>query len=790
MRWIARPPPFSAVTWSVVVPAPTGVTVTRVPSTVAVATSDVPVTAAIVSSDPENAPATSTSAGESPTVREIGSSVPTALGACGTTVTATVCVAELLPLRAVTTTEVLPGATGRNLTSFPCTVTVTTPVSLDRASKVKPAGVKSEVKSTTPSSVTSVRATNRSGEIVPTAWGADETTVTANVCVADSPAARAVTVTEVLPAPTGVIATTVPLTPTVTISVFSELASTAKPAGVKALRTSTATADPVSDMETAASVPTARGARDATVTRKAWLAKPPMLRALTMMDVDPAARGATRNLLPSTVAVATSRSSDSARSDRGSEGANASSRSTTADSPPTMSERGLKLPTATGGLTTSTATVRVAVPDVLLAVISIEVLPAATGVTLTDGPSPTDTVATASSIDRACTSKPAGVNASWISMTAGAAPAASVRGARTPLGCGSPTIFTRRYRVAVLTAFRAVISISVFPEATAVTATDESSETVALAIREFRERASNRKPSGVKALWRSTMVGDAPVPRISGVMLPAGARGATGFSGTTDTSTKWFVLPTALNAVTVTVVVPGATGVTVSSSPAATAVAIASSSDRPASVSPATGSKAAERSTTVGAVPATSDSGSRSPTATGGATTATASQRVTEPAAFCAVIWREALPEPTGFRTATAPWTAETSTTSWSSERTARANPGGAKAVLRSIRIRSWSSASVSGASRPAAVGGAGPGGATTRTVNVRSASPPVLRATTVMETVPTASGVISARAPVTDTVTTAASEECADQSVTVPENPVERSMVAGESPSSITRFG
>ena len=85
---------------------------------------------------------TSISTAAPPTERETGAGVPTASGAVAATITVIVSVADPLALRAVISTEVPPGSTGVMVTTLPSTSTVTTPVSRERASTGRPAGVK------------------------------------------------------------------------------------------------------------------------------------------------------------------------------------------------------------------------------------------------------------------------------------------------------------------------------------------------------------------------------------------------------------------------------------------------------------------------------------------------------------------------------------------------------------------------------------------------------------------------------------------------------------------------
>ena len=147
------------------------------------------------------AAATSTSTAAPPAVRETGPAFPrpseprrqhSPRSRGGT---------DPLALRAVTSTEVFPDATGVSVTTLPFTVAVTTPELRDRASTRTPAGVKACAKSTSTVAPPTDRET---GANVPTARGAATATFTEIVRVVGPPAFRAVTSTDALPAATGV----------------------------------------------------------------------------------------------------------------------------------------------------------------------------------------------------------------------------------------------------------------------------------------------------------------------------------------------------------------------------------------------------------------------------------------------------------------------------------------------------------------------------------------------------------------------------------------------------------
>ena len=529
------------------------------------------------------------------------------------------------------------------------------------------------------------------GASVPTAFGAAAATFTEIERVADPLALRAVKSTEALPGPTGVRVTTLPFTSAATTPVLRERASTGTPAGVKACARSTSTAAPPADRETGANVPTARGAAAATVTRIVRL-------------VDPLA---------------------------------------------------------------------------LCAVTSTEVLPDATGIRVSDGPSPTDAVTTRSLRDRAVTWKPAGEKAFRRSTTSGGAPMVSDTGRMVPEALGGPTTSTWSCREPVPKLFEAVTSIVVLPAPAGVTLSAVSAWTDTVATPGFSERASRRKPLGVKAAPTSTKAGPDPVPSIKGGSVPAGAGAVAWFSPTTITGIPRVALPAALCAVTVIAVVPGAKGVTVSSRPATAAVAISSSSEVAWKESPVGGLNAVERSITVGVLPATSASGSRLPVVAGRATTVTSSVRVSDPVALCAVISMAPLPGETGVRMAVVPDT-DAVTIPGFSVRTVRVKPGGEKAPAKSTGTGPSPRLRVTGCKAPATVGGAVAPCGTTRTVNVVSATPPAFPAVTVISAVPALTGATSALPPSrADTTATFVLDEVADHSLTTPENACEKSTTA-----------
>ena len=125
--WSASPPPFCAVTVTVVIPTATGVTVTTDPDTVTVATPGFDETAEYISRSPENASSTCTGCGDCPFTKVTSSRRPTRRGASRRgfrTVTENSCCALLVPLVAVTVTLVIPGATGVTVTTDPETETV------------------------------------------------------------------------------------------------------------------------------------------------------------------------------------------------------------------------------------------------------------------------------------------------------------------------------------------------------------------------------------------------------------------------------------------------------------------------------------------------------------------------------------------------------------------------------------------------------------------------------------------------------------------------------------------
>ena len=109
-----------------VFPDATGVSVTTLPFTVAVTTPVLRDRASIGTPAGVKAAATSTSTAAPPAVRETGASVPTAFGAAAATLTAIERGTDPLALRAVTSTEVFPDATGVSVTTLPFTVAVTT----------------------------------------------------------------------------------------------------------------------------------------------------------------------------------------------------------------------------------------------------------------------------------------------------------------------------------------------------------------------------------------------------------------------------------------------------------------------------------------------------------------------------------------------------------------------------------------------------------------------------------------------------------------------------------------
>ena len=423
---------------------------------------------------------------------------------------------------------------------------------------------------------------------------------------------------------------------------FRDLASIGTPAGVKAgvkaAATSTSTAAPPVERETGATVPTACGAAAATFIEIERVADPLALRAVTSTEVFPGPTAVRVTTLPFRVAATIPELRDRASTGTPA-GVKACATSTSTVAPPTDSETGANVPTARGAAApTVTRIVCLVDPPALCAVTSTEVLPAATGVRVSDGPSPTDTATTPSFRDRAVTSKPGGEKAFRSSTTSGGAPIVSDTGRMVPEALGGPTTSTWRCREPDPKLFEAVTSIVVLPAPTGVTLSAVSAGVDTVATPGFSERASMRKPRGVKAAPTSTKAGPDAVPSIKGASVPAGVGAVAWFSPTTTTGILRVALPAALCAVIVIAVVPAATGVTVSSRPATVAVAISSSSEVAWKESPVGGLNAVERSITVGALPATSASGSRLPVAAGRATTVTSSVRVSDPAALCAVI--------------------------------------------------------------------------------------------------------------------------------------------------------
>ena len=286
---VADPPAARAVTATEVLPALTGVIVTSVPLTPTVTIPVLPDSASIVKPPGANALATSTVTGDPLAERETGATVPTALGGLAATVTRTRCSAEPLAFSAVTNTKVLPAPTGVIVTTVPATLTVTTRVSTARTLKLSPAPVKALATFTSP---VDPPADSESAASVPTARGAPgPTTETWARCRAWPLAFSAVTVSVVLPGPTGVTVTTVPLTDAVATCASPVWAVIVSPAPLNAAATSTSTEEPPTVRGIESSVPTASGAEDATVTETVWVAEPLPSRAVTTTDVSPSATG-------------------------------------------------------------------------------------------------------------------------------------------------------------------------------------------------------------------------------------------------------------------------------------------------------------------------------------------------------------------------------------------------------------------------------------------------------------------------------------------------------------------